>query len=218
MIYFYENFAKLLDAYPARELSSKPGSVYGIDAEFRLACANPAWFTFARDNNGEPEISSSWGGRSILEAMPPVVRDFYEQNYRTCLATGKKWQHEYECSSPERYRRFHQVAYPLTGGKGLLLVNAQVIEVPHSKDRVRPENTELAHYLDPNGFICQCAHCRRVKNFSVTTPQRWDWIPEWVNRCPPNTSHSFCPSCYGHYYGSRAPHKPATRPPQRSSD
>jgi hypothetical protein len=200
MHYFDEAFAALLNPYPAEALDAFPGTAYGIDADMRLACANPAWFTFAQDNGGETEFNSIWGGRCILEAMAPVIREYYAHAYRKCLESGERWQHVYECSSADQYRRFHQVAYPLSLGRGLLLVNSLVIELPHGPTRVRATDTELAGYLDANGLICQCAHCRRVRNFSEHAQGRWDWIPEWVRRCPENTSHSFCPACYGHYY------------------
>ena len=51
-----------------------------------------------------------------------------------------------------------------------------------------------------NGLICQCAHCRRVKDFREE--ERWDWVPDWVTKCPDNTSHTFCPTCFGFYYPS----------------
>ena len=111
--------------------------------------------------------------------------------------------HDYECSSDTVYRRYHQIVYPIGGREGLLVVNSLVVERLNHPDRRPARAADELFYVDENGLIYQCAHCRRVKN--VREGERWDWVPEWVKRCPECTSHVFCPTCFRHYYPIAAP-------------
>gem|GEM_PF-7135292 len=51
--------------------------------------------------------------------------------------------------------------------------------------------------------IVQCIHCRRTKR--PTAGSNWDWIPEWINSFPENTSHGLCEPCYGYFYPQGSP-------------
>lgn len=199
MRYLDRKFRDLLQSYDLEALSAHTGAVYGVWADFRLAYLNPAWFRFAEDNGAAPDFPARWGlGRSILDCVSGEVRAFYETEFERCLGSHRLWEHEYECSSDAVYRLYHQIVYPLGQGKGLLIVNSLIAERPHDPDR-RPAGTaDESLYVDDHGFFCQCAHCRRVK--CVRDAERWDWVPEWVKRCPENTSHTFCPTCIGYHY------------------
>lgn len=193
-------FEALLVDYKLDELRSYVGTIYGVWADYRLAYMNPGWFRFAKENGGEPAISRDWElGRSILDAMADDVRDIYQTKYDQCLRFREAWKNEYECSSALVYRWFHQTVYPLgRGGEGLLFVNALAVERPHNA-RLRPDLAlDEAAYVGPGGVLQQCCHCRKMKNFRES--ERWDWVRDWVKRSPANTSHTFCPSCYGYYY------------------
>ena len=192
-------FRALLRSHDLDDLEARTGAVYGTWPDFRLAYMNPAWFHFARDNGGEPQISARWGlGRSLLDCAAGRVRKFLEAGLGACLESGEVWAHDYECSSASLFRRFHQVVYPLGAAQGLLIVNACRIERPHDPAARPAHAAEAGEYTDDDGLISQCAHCRRVQH--ARDPGRWDWVPEWVRRCPYNTSHTFCPECLGHYY------------------
>jgi len=192
-----QEFKYLLQGFNINDLNLLSGSVYGVWADFRLGYLNPAWFQFAQDNNGESRILSKWGlGRSILDCMSGHVEDFYRAQFEDCLDSHTVWGHDYECSSDKRYRRFHQIIYPLGLREGLLFVNSLLVERPQEQKVTGVPDESL--YIGENKLISQCAHCRKVKN--VTEPERWDWIPEWVKRCPEHTSHTFCPTCFGHFY------------------
>ncbi len=192
-------FERLLRHHRIDDLRAHAGSVYGVWPDFRLAYFNPAWFRFAKDNAGEPAISARWGlGASILDAIPPGVREFYETSYRECLRTGNIWTYEYECSSDSIFRLLAQVVYPLGRAEGFLIANSVRVEKNHdSKERMaKPPDDHV--YRDQDGFIHQCACCRRVKN--LDEPERWDWVPAWVAQIPVAASHTFCPPCFGHYF------------------
>lgn len=197
-------FRKLLRYHDFDFLEAHNGAVYGVWSDFRLAYLNPAWFRFAGENKGEPAISRQWGlGRSIMDCVDGDIAELYQEKLHACLVSNTVWSHQYECSSDSVYRRFRQTVYPLPKREGLLFLNSLLVEKAHDSGRRRPESFDESSYLDENGFICQCAYCRRVKNYRY--PERWDWIPDWVKSCPNHTSHTFCPACFGHYIAEDIP-------------
>jgi len=192
-------FPPLLADYDLDALEAHAGPIFGVLADYRLAYLNPGWFRFAQDNGGEPAISGDWPlGRSLLDCARGEVRRYIESMLGACLQSGEMWAHEYECSSASVHRLYHQVAYPLGARQGLLIVNSLVIECPQDPIARPPQPADASRYTDADGLITQCAHCRRVHNPEV--PDRWDWVPDWVRQCPPNTSHTFCPTCLGFHY------------------
>jgi len=191
----------VLERWDLAELDAHAGAVYGVTSELRLGYLNAAWFRFAADNGGEPHISADWSlGRSVLASVRGPLRDFYASNYRACLDATVPWQHEYECSSTETYRRYHQIVYPLEARAGLLIVNSLVVE--RARDVAEPVPFEPEAYVGADGFITQCTHCRRVRR--TAEPDRWDWIPVWVAEFPRETDHGLCGPCFRFHYPSAA--------------
>jgi hypothetical protein len=196
-------FKPLLLPYNLNYLETYSGAIYGVWKNFRLAYLNPGWYRFARENGGEPDISREWRlGRSILDGISADVKEFYAAKFKACLSSHTVWSHNCECSSHAIYRCCHQIVYPLSQQAGLLIVNSPVVEKVQGSVPVLENAADQSIYLDENGFFCQCAYCRRMKNFQDR--ERWDWIPAWVKRYPKNTSHSFCPSCFAHYFPTAA--------------
>lgn len=194
-----ENFRAALWRYDLAELDLHAGSVYGLTADYRLAYFNQAWFDFAAANDGEPAISTSWAlGRSWLDCVPAVLRAFYTGGFGACLTSGRAWQHDYECSTPDHYRRFHQRVIALDEGTGFVLFNSVLVERAHDPIARKPYPPAVATYTNQDGLIIQCSTCRRVK--FPNEPDRWDWIPDWVRHFPLNTSHGLCPPCFRHQY------------------
>ncbi len=195
-------FKPALLGHNIADLDAHSGAIYGLWPDFKLAYLNPAWFCFARENGGEPRISAEWGlGKSVLTRMPPQLKKVFKANLKECLRSGKPWNHEYECSSATIYRKYHQIVYPLAKQEGLLIVNSLLVERPHDPKERPPRTADRSLYVDEKGFVCQCAYCRRVKNFKEVN--RWDWVPEWVKRFPEATSHSYCPTCFAHYFPAK---------------
>jgi len=124
-----------------------------------------------------------------------VLLKFFAEEFATCLKAGRPWTHEYDCSSPERYRLMHQIVYPIGISEGFLLVNSLQIERPMEEP---PEEEAPDDYTDRNGIIHQCACCRRIRNLVMTN--RWDWVPAFVAPPPHNISHGLCPICLDDYY------------------
>jgi hypothetical protein len=161
-----------------------------------LAYLNPAWFGFAAENGGEPAISRDWVlGRNVIDAVPEPLRLFFEGNFRRCLKEGRPWEHAYECSSADLYRRFYQTVFPLGRAEGLLVVHSLVVESNYSDDGLLwPED----RYLNANGFRVQCCHCRRFRR--AAGPPAWDWVRPWVRQPPAHVSHGICENCLGFYF------------------
>ena len=194
-----QGFEACLKGMTIADLDRHEGSIYGVWKDFRLAFINNAWSTFARENNGEPEVSTEWCiGTRITDAFPEIVRPYYESAYTDCLNRQTTWNHRYECSSAKLCRIFHQKVLPLKDGCGLLIVNSLAIENPHSSKRKCVAHPRETEYLNSNGIYRQCCHCRRFAYRGRN--KRWDWIPAWINTPPGKTSHVICPVCYDYYY------------------
>lgn len=188
--------ALLSSHFDVDALEHHQGAIYAVSADWRLVYMNGAWSRFAAENDGEPAISAHYGrGASLLDALTPEYRAFYEAHYLACRQSGRVWRHEYDCSSPTVHRRFQQLAYPLPDD-ALLIVNSCLVELPVG---VTPPDADSAcAYRDVNGLIHQCAHCRRVS--ASADAMRWDWVPAWAADIPRSASHTFCPTCAGFYY------------------
>ncbi len=196
-------FRPLLAGFSEDALEWADGTIFGIDAQDRLAYLNPAYFRFAEANDGEPGISTRWGlGASVMEATPPVLRAAYRERFAACRGRAGSaeppLQHEYECSSPSHLRRFAMTLYPLGRGEEILVVNSLRVEIPHPAAGARSATLATTDYANADEIVRQCAHCRRVENLRVAF--RWDWVAEWVAQPPPTTSHVLCSTCLDHYY------------------
>ena len=177
-------------------LSTSSDVICVIDDRFVLRGYNAAWRQFAACNGG-PQLLRSYGiGRSILPAIPEPLQRFYTEHYRAALSSGKPFEHDYQCSSPERYRHFRQTAYPLPDRSGLLISHHLVAESAEVANASAA--TTAISYRDASGTIVQCMHCRKLRRPS--DPAHWDWVPALVEKPATETSHALCPRCLDFYY------------------
>ncbi len=191
---YLNTFVDILDKIDFDTIENSPHSIYAISKKFELIYLNQGWFNFAKENNGEPDISEKFKiGTSIFKGIKGIVSEYYYDKYSTILKTLKPWSHEYQCSSNELYREFLQNVYPLKKGEGLLIVNSLKIEEPH--EVLTSHNNS---YLQENGFIVQCCNCRKTQK--ADDHDIWDWVPHYIEKMPPNVSHSICPVCFDYYY------------------
>lgn len=189
-------FRPLLNEFADGTLESTPAVVYGVWPDLTLAYLNPAWFAFAQENQGEPTISRDWTvGRSILSAIPPPILPFFQTHYARCIGESRPWEHVYECSSPEVFRKFHMKAFPLGKAEGVLFVHSLVVESPVLASEAMPH---LEQYVTRHGLVIQCCHCRRFRRGESSVA--WDWIGAWVTKTPAKVSHGICETCFGFYY------------------
>jgi len=185
-------FGGLLDGYGEDELRRHEDAVYALTPELDLAYLNPAWFRFADANDGA-SIRARWGlGASVLDAIGGPARALFAQAFARCLERGSAWSHDYECSSYERFRRFHMDVFPLEAARGLLVVHTLVAEGPHGAERVeRPP--VAARYTDAAGLVLQCSFCRRVQRADGSGA--WEWVPAWVHDPPAHVTGGLCRPC-----------------------
>lgn len=189
-------FLPLLGDFELDSLEKHPGTIFGVWANGDLAYFNPGWFDFAAANHGEPAISTAWPiGTSLQKAIPEPLQPFFKQGYEGCLAEDHPWEHVYECSSPDLYREFHMMVFPLRMSEGLLVVNSLHIERSQDRKGLPPS---LERYLTTDQLIRQCCLCRRVSRND--NPRIWDWVAEWVETIPACTTHTICETCFGFYY------------------
>lgn len=147
-------------------LEAHPWPVVGLRRDGIIGYINPAWSRFAHDNGDGPEVDQHWSvGANYFEAIATPLRAFYRQLLAEAPhreASLRPHAHEYECSSPEVYRRFSLQVYTLADARGHVLINSLVVEHPHDAARA-PLAPNDARYRDDNGLVHQCAHCRRVE-------------------------------------------------------
>ena len=173
--------------------------VYALDADFRILYSNSAWDRFASVNKGETARSIDVQGRSVLEAMGEPLKSFYERAFRTVRETGRPWEHSYECSSPELFRRFRMRVRFLPENDILLVISSLEIEIPHGPER-QSRGFDPVCYQNRDGFICMCSSCRRTRQ--VKAPDLWDWVPDLIEKMPGNITHGLCPVCLDYFLGT----------------
>ena len=189
-----EQFLLQLDGFDLDTLESDTSCIYGLTRQLTLNYMNPAWFKFANDNGGTAVIGGRFGiGTPIAAAFGEPLKSHYSAIYNGLLASGQVGQHDFECSSEQLYRMYHQTVYPLRNRSGLLVVNSLRIEQAHAT-----RGALVDAYLEPNGLMTACVHCKRVhrKHGAMT----WDSVPIWKERIPANLSHSLCSICFDYFY------------------
>ena len=175
-----------------RSLADSDDTTFVLSRELALVRYNTAWERFAQDNGGL-EFDRFGLGYSVMSAVPAVLKPFYLQGYARVWDSDERWEHDYECSSPDRYRRFRMLVYPIDRAF-LVVVNAMIEDVVHDREVSAPVESRYAN----NGVISMCSNCRRVRNRSFE--KRWDWVPAFVAHPPRNLSHGICNACEPIYY------------------
>jgi hypothetical protein len=173
-------------------LNRSPNVCLAVDPDINIFYVNRSYFEFANKNGGD-KIEDDFGrGSNLLEAISGDQKDFYREFFNKCMGGTSMDTFEYECSSPEEFRLFKMFVYPLRDNNGLLMEHALIVEKEHD----RPEAPyDKRYYIDENGILHQCGHCRRVRHL---TEKRWDWCPTLMGF--ENTSHGICDICLDFYY------------------
>lgn len=194
-------FESLLTPGHLRLLERESSVVYGTDRDLRIQYVNPAWFEFARKNGGDASVLE-WTRlqeRVLTDAIRGQLAAFYRRHLRAVLTSGRPWSHDYECSSAERFRRFHlHVARVGAKADGLLAMNALLVEVGHDVEERVARDFVRESYVFEDDLVHQCSHCRRVRRRD--RQEVWDWVPELVRRPWPATDYGLCTSCAGRFY------------------
>lgn len=185
-------------AIPARRnLEKDPAVIYALDRDLRIVYCNEAWDRFAADNGGRGLERERQLGRSVMDAIPAPLKQFFEQGYQQPLS-GRAWEHCFECSSPAVYRSFRMVAYPEPEGAGIVVVNSLMVERLHDGNERSTCIPNETAYTDQHGILTSCCHCRRTRQ--VQQKSVWDWVPAYVQLPPERVSHAICAVCMNLYY------------------
>ena len=58
----------------------------------------------------------------------------------------------------------------------------------------------LNTYIDSNGIVTVCAHCRRTQ--LTPSPEEWHLVAHFLKRGLFNVSHGLCPTCNSYFGGA----------------
>jgi hypothetical protein len=185
-VYLADDFRHALDGFDLEHLAATRSAVIGLRPNLTIAFANRAL------REGEGGLDAPAPGSSYLDGVPGPIRPFYSGLFHRVQRTGEPAVHEFELPCEDVVRRFRLRVMPLSGG--LLLIRHQVASTPMGR---QPSLADRTEYVDADGLVHQCAHCRMVLRLGENT---WDWVPEWVAEPPSIMSHGLCPVCFRHYY------------------
>src|SRR5262252_1899672 len=168
---------------------------YILDSDLRFAYCNPAWDEFASEN-GAPQLNHlRVVGTQLMPSIPLVLTPFYLRVFEEVRNSGLIWQYVYECSSPDRFRKFRMRVHQVNGD-WWLVSNALVVEEGHHATAAASD----AIYRGSNGLINMCSHCRCTQR--TDKPTQWDFVPQYLVRTSQalTVSHGICPICYAYFY------------------
>lgn len=197
---YHDDFLQKFEGIEFTTLEDSSSSIYALDTDLKISYLNPAYVKFAEENDPSGNTLSKFPiSAQIGDAISdPRLKDYYLDAYKEVLSTGKNWTQEYECSSPETYRMYHQTAYPFKNGKGLIIVNVLSVRIPMDQtERIVNGATENS-YTNQDGLIVQCSNCRYTER--ADKAETWDWVPDLVKQMPENMSHTICPICLDYYW------------------
>jgi hypothetical protein len=166
-----------------------PHVIYAVDENLRIVRCNPAWDTFALENNGSAAKESKVRGVSLFAVIPRDLSDYYDSGFQAARKQGR-WQHDFDCSSARVLRRLRMTVTPF--GSGLLFRNVLV------KDALAPPSEAGGSFADYGRVITMCSHCRRVENKKSNV---WQWVPEFIDEMPAEIGYRLCPPCWAYHYG-----------------
>ena len=187
-------FEKQISHIDLVAMSESQDVIYIVDSSIHLRAFNDAWSSFARNNNGETILFRYPLGATIVDVGDCPVKNYILNGYKKALEENVPFVHNYECSSPQIYRVFHQTAYPIFDSIGLIITNHLIITKPHNEEGV----AFTSRFENEHNVITQCANCRKIRD--PQNEKTWFWVPELVEIQLPNTSHSICEPCLDHYY------------------
>jgi hypothetical protein len=177
--------------------------IYILDAGSQIVFCNWAWDRFAFQNGGTRLDNLSVFGRSVLDVTPEPLQSFYSATYAAVRKTRQPHEHDFECSSPETFRFFHMRVLPI-GGPYLCVENSLRIERAHDVDQECAQPV-ASRYVDQEGIVVMCCHCRRTRRSRNVGSDRWDWVPDFLNAPPGPVSHGLCEFCLRFFYPTAKP-------------
>ncbi|MFP4052696.1 MAG: hypothetical protein ACLFV7_02405 [Phycisphaerae bacterium] len=190
-----KHFRDAVDYVDFSAIEASADVTFFLDDRLCLCGWNQAYDRFAIENDGADVLVRFPLGFSLPEVIDPSIRSFYVDGFQQAVQTASVFGHEYECSTPEKFRLFYQTAYPLLRQRGLVVTNHQRLEASFAQDM---EQQFDARHVRADGSIVQCCHCRKIQD--QNRPEKWDWIPQLVRIPHPDREQGLCAACFEHYY------------------
>jgi hypothetical protein len=183
-------------AIPVHVLESCPDPCFVLTENLDIKYCNQGWNNFAVLNGGSSQVlAAEVVSRNLLNYIPEDLKNFHAGLFALARKTCKPVTHDYECSSATMFRLYRMHIFPLD--QGFAVINSLRLEHPHDRTPLEP-NDSL--YQTEKGMIRMCSNCRRANR--AGDPAAWEWVPDYVQRMRPNTTHGVCPACMEYYYGS----------------
>jgi hypothetical protein len=181
-------------------LRTLTNTIYVVDKNYTIVDYNEGYKLFAIANEGE-DILEKWPiGSNILLSVPDIIRDFIKKMYDDVLHNNKTIEHEYDCHSPTVFRRFKMRILPLYD-KFALNEHALIESSALSQPCELSDSDIKSKFIDGNGIIHQCCHCRKIQSSSDLN--NWQWVVSLIKRNSKysgKVSHTICPVCMFHYF------------------
>lgn len=198
------DFEPLLKDFDLDAFDRQESTIYGVRRDLTLGYVNATWIRFARQNSGPDYLSDDDQilGISVLEAFAGPIRALYESIFERVLEFNDSYEQEYDCSSPREFRNYHMTIHPLPADaqrpEGLLVINSPSHSVSSEVAEAPVEAPEPEDYVQNSGQVVACSNCRRFQN--AENPERWDWIPDYLEEPPAPVSHGICQVCLDYFY------------------
>jgi len=189
-----------------RSLAAENSPACLLDTQGTFLFVNDAWDRYALENGGAPTclgsslIGTSWVGHIKGEEARRIHATLLERAVR---ARGPQLRPITQVGEANTATTAALVSTRL---EPVLQAGEPIaVRIVHRTVRVRPidEVYEVVHrladcYRDASGAILQCSCCRRVRD--PADPERWDFVPELLER-PPRFTLGVCELCAELHYG-----------------
>ena len=198
-----EKFASFLEEIDLKSFENSNDCIYFLDSDFFVRGYNSAYYNFAMAN-GATDFNKSLGiGSNLLNSLPKALKSYFLNAFAIAKENQTIFSHDFECSSIDTYRLYHQTAYPLPNNKGFVITNHCFIN-NHREDKAVALSEQ---HVDSNNLIIQCCGCQKLKNQKYL---RWDWVPSMLSNDKANVSHSICHNYKSHLYPTETKAKTKT--------
>lgn len=191
-------FDSVLQGFAPETLQSERSTVVGLWSDLTFAYFNEEWLLFAAENDGpDEEQSRAYLGQNLLDVIADDMKDTYRDFFRSAWYRPDTERHpvrmEYDCHSPQTYRRMSMTIFPAQALGGLLIVHSKVRDAPLKTEFDLHHPRDRHEYANANDLVDQCAHCRRVKH--PAEEGRWDMVPALIEKNDLRISHTLCHFC-----------------------
>lgn len=191
-----EQFAPFLEEIDLESIENSDDCIYFLDSDFYVKGYNSAYYNFAMANGAKDFDQSVGIGSNLLNSLPNQLKSYFIDSFAIAKQNQTIFSHDFECSSLDTYRLYHQTAYPLPNHKGFVISNHCFINNLRQDLQVALSD----EHIDNNSIIVQCCGCQKTKN---KKSHQWDWIPTLSTDEQERVSHSVCHNCKSHFYPTK---------------